>query len=234
MRGLPRSSSHTLLASLTQIGLLQCRARGRYRIGWRVVELGEALRGTIDVRSCAAPILDRLVERYGETAHLAVMDRWRVLYVDKVVGTHNLSVHGARVGTRPDAHCTAVGKVLLARCGEIELRRYLAGRGLKRYTGATITSPAELLAALERVRSAGFALDLGEAVSDVRCVAAPVRDDLGTVVAALSMSVPVSRFGPAQSEYAGVVVAAAHEVSRAIAESAGPVDGATVAWRRAS
>ena len=73
--GVPRSSAHALLASLVDIGLLQCRARGRYRIGWRVVELNQALQGTVDVKSCAAPILQALSEKLGETTHLAVLER---------------------------------------------------------------------------------------------------------------------------------------------------------------
>lgn len=215
----PRSSAHALLASLVETGLLQCRSRGRYRIGWRIVELGEALRGTIDVRSCAVPVLDRLVDEYGETTHLAVMERSNVLYVDKVVGNHNISVQGVRVGARMEAHCTAVGKLLLAQLEDVEIQHYLARRTLRRLTPSTLTDPAALVENLNAVRAAGFALDLGEAVPEVNCVAAPVRDALGSVVAALSMSVPASRFACHHARYKRAVLAAAHDVSRAVAES---------------
>ena len=215
----PRSSAHALLSSLVETGLLQCRTRGRYRIGWRVIELGETLRGTVDVRSCAAPVIENLVERYGETSHLAVMERWHVLYVDKVVGTHNITVQGARVGARLEAHCTAVGKVLLASLEENELHRYLAGRQLRRHTPSTITNAGALLDALSVARSAGHAYDLGEAVSEVHCVAAPVRDDMGSVVAAVSMSIPVSRFVPRRVEFTRAVMAAARDVSHAVANT---------------
>ncbi|KOS56520.1 IclR family transcriptional regulator [Rhodococcus rhodochrous] len=215
----PRSSAHALLSSLVDTGLLQCRARGRYRLGWRVVELGETLRGTVDVRSCAAPVLERLVEKCGETTHLAVMDRWNVLYVDKILGNHNITVQGARIGTRLDAHSTAVGKVLLAQLEELEVRRYLALRPLRRLTPSTTTNPQALLDALAGVRSAGFAVDLGETVSEVHCVAAPVRDDLGSVVAAVSVSVPATRFVQRRPQLERAVVGAAHEITRAIAEA---------------
>ncbi|EME65232.1 IclR family transcriptional regulator [Rhodococcus ruber] len=215
----PRSSAHALLSSLVDTGLLQCRARGRYRLGWRVVELGETLRGTVDVRSCAAPVLERLVEKCGETTHLAVMDRWNVLYVDKILGNHNITVQGARIGTRLDAHSTAVGKVLLAQLEELEVRRYLAQRPLRRLTPSTTTNPPALLDALAGVRSAGFAVDLGETVSEVHCVAAPVRDDLGSVVAAVSVSVPATRFVQRRPQLERAVVGAAHEITRAIAEA---------------
>jgi len=216
----PRSSAHALLASLVDTGLLQCRNRGRYRLGWRIVELGETLRSTVDVRSCSAPVLEELVENYGETTHLAIMERWSVLYVDKVIGTHNITVQGARVGTRLDAHSTAVGKVLLAQLDKTELQRYLTARPLRRLTPSTTTSPHALADALEMTRMAGVAVDMGETVSEVHCVAAPVRDDMGSVVAAVSISVPATRFASRRAQLERAVIAAANKITRSIAEAA--------------
>lgn len=215
----PRSSAHALLSSLVDTGLLQCRSRGRYRLGWRIVELGETLRGTVDVRSCAAPILENLVENYGETTHLAVMDRWNVLYVDKILGNHNITVQGARVGTRLDAHSTAVGKVMLAQLDDVEVRRYLAMRPLRRLTPSTTTNERALFDTLAAIRATGYAVDLGETVPEVHCVAAPVRDDLGSVVAAVSLSVPATRFALRRPQLERAVVAAAHAITRSIAEA---------------
>ncbi|WP_280248042.1 IclR family transcriptional regulator [Nocardia abscessus] len=215
----PRSSAHALLSSLVDTGLLQCRTRGRYRLGWRVVELGETLRNTVDVRSCAAPVLERLVDKFGETTHLAVMDRWTVLYVDKILGNHNITVQGARVGTRLDAHSTAVGKVLLTQLDNTELQRYLAMRPLRRLTPTTTTNPQALAEALQRIRVAGFAVDCGETVSEVNCVAAPVRDGLGSVVAALSVSVPATRFTRRRPQLERAVVTAAHEITQAVTQA---------------
>jgi DNA-binding IclR family transcriptional regulator len=212
----PRSSAHALLSSLVDTGLLQCRGRGRYRLGWRVVELGETLRGTVDVRSCAVPVLEDLVRKCGETAHLAVMDRWNVLYVDKVLGTHNITVQGARVGARLDAHSTAVGKVLLAQLDEMEVQRYLAMRPMRRLTPSTVTSAQSLTATLGAARRNGFAVDLGETMAEVHCVAAPVRDDLGVVVGAVSLSVPATRFAVSRPQLERAVVSAAHDITTAI------------------
>ena len=226
--GVPRSSAHALLSSLVETGLLQCRARGRYRIGWRIVELSQTLKGTVDVRSCAAPVIQSLSETYNETTHLAVMERYRVLYVDKVLGNHIINVSGARVGAHLDAHCSAVGKVLLAQCDPGEIERNITHKPLRRLTPATITNPAALAQELRAVRSAGYALDAGEAVTEMHCVAAPVRDDMGVVVAAVSMSVPASRFVPAQRELRLAVVAAGNEISRLVAGSIDGLDGSTV------
>lgn len=221
--GIPRSSAHALLSSLVETGLLQCRGRGRYRIGWRVVEMNQTLQGTVDVRSTASPIIQALSEKYGETVHLAVMERYRVLYVDKVVGNHVINVAGARVGAQLEAHCSAVGKVLLAYCDPAEIERHVTKAPLRRLTPSTITNPAALAQELRHVRSAGCALDAGEAVQEVHCVAAPIRDEMSVVVAAVSMTVPVSRFVPAQAEFKRAVIAAGAQISRELAAAAEPV-----------
>ncbi|WP_020660810.1 IclR family transcriptional regulator [Amycolatopsis benzoatilytica] len=220
--GIPRSTAHSILASLVGTGLLMCRIRGRYRIGWRVVELSEALRGTVDVRSCAAPHLERLVEVCGETSHLAVMERGRVLYVDKLLGTHNISVQGAKVGSRLEGHGTAVGKVLLAQLEDAELGRMLESTPLRRLTPETITDPTVLRSALRQVGTVGYAVDLGETIPDVHCVAAPVRDELGSVVAAISVSVPAARFRVHRAELTRAVVDAARATSRELVDSSLP------------
>jgi len=215
--GTPRSSAHALLSSLVETGLLQSRGRGRYRIGWRVVELNETLRGTVDLRSVAYPVLEKLVREHGETAHLAVMERSRVLYVDKIIGTHMVTVTGARVGAQLEPHCSAVGKVLLAPRSSDEVRAMIAESPLRRLTPTTITNAEALLAELAQVRTAGIAFDLGEAVTDVHCVAAPIRDDLGTVVAAVSLTVPDTRFTRSRTELQRAVRAAGGEITGRLA-----------------
>lgn len=215
--GVPRSSAHALLSSLAGTGLLQNRARGRYRIGWRVVELSDTLRCGTDVRSAAAPILQQLVQRYGETCHLAVLERHKVLYVDKVVGTQVVTVTGARVGAAVDAHCNGVGKVLLAHRSPAEVNQHVLDKPLKRLTPATITTPDALADELEVIRKQGFAVDRGETVTEVWCAAAPVRDEMGSVVAAISITVPAHRFVSAQGSFQRAVTSAAATIGRSLA-----------------
>lgn len=211
--GVARSSAHALLSSLVETGLLQCKDRGRYRIGWRVLELSETLCGTVNVRSVARPVLERLVEEYGETAHLAIMERSRVLYIDKVIGTHMVNVIGARVGAQLEPHCSAVGKVLLAHCSDAEIKQFVARASLRRLTSTTITDPSRLCEELTTARRAGVAYDVGEAVSDMHCVAAPVRDGMGMVVAAVSLSVPSNRFVRARAELTRAIRMAGAEIT---------------------
>ena len=216
----PRSSAHALLASLVDIGLLQCRSRGRYRIGWRIIELNQTLQGTVDVKSCASPVLQAPSDEYGETTHLAILERYRVFYVDKVVGNHIINITGARVGAHLDAHCSAVGKVLLAHCHSDEIERNVTNKPLRRLTAATVTDPAALQAELRTALRNGCAYDNGEAAPEVHCVAAPIRDGMGAVVAAISITAPSSRFLPARNEYRRAVIAAAATVSKSLATSA--------------
>lgn len=222
---IPRSSAHAVLSSLADIGVLQWREGGRYRVGWRVLELAEVQRGTIDVRAAAEPVLAALAAKHGETCHLAVRDRNAVLYLDKVLGTHNITVQGARVGTRLECHCTAVGKVLLAYADDAVVDEYLTTTQLRRHTTSTITTPEGLRADLRAIRRRGQGFDLGEAVEDVRCVAAPVRDDFGQVVAAVSMSAPVTRFEKNREQYAASVKASSDEISRSLVDSSARLGG---------
>lgn len=226
--GVPRSSAHALLTSLVDIGLLQTRTRGRYRIGWRVVELNQTLQGTTDVRTCAAPILRSLSEKYNETTHLAIMERYRVMYVDKVLGTQMINVAGARIGAHLDAHCSAVGKALLAQCEPEEIARNVTSAPLRRLTPATITNPKALSQELASVRRTGCAFDSGEAVGEVHCVAAPIRDDMGVVVAAISITAPATRFVPAHQEFRRGVTAAAAAITKTLSSLTGPVASADV------
>jgi DNA-binding IclR family transcriptional regulator len=220
MLGVPRSSAHALLSSLAEIGILQWHEGGRYRVGWRILELAEVRRRTIDVRAAAAPVMERLLRAHGETSHLAVRDRIRVLYIDKLVGNHNITVQGARVGTRLEMHCTAVGKVLLAYADPGDLDEFLALATLRRHTPSTITGHDAFRAELASIRARGVGFDLGEAVEDVFCAAAPIRDELGHVVAAISISAPVNRFHKHRDEYARSVKTGAADISRALADSA--------------
>lgn len=217
-----RSSAHALLSSLAETGLLQMRGRGRYRIGWRVVELSETLRGTVDIRTHATPAMRKLVDTFGETTHLAVMEHGQVRYIEKLVGTHMVNIMGARVGARLAPHCSAVGKVLLANLDPVEVQRRIGEGPLRALTANTITDPVTLARELRTVRVAGFAYDSAEAVSEVHCVAAPIKDDIGEVIAAVSLTVPASRFLPQVAALKRGVLDAAADISSRIAEASTP------------
>jgi len=210
---IPKSSAHALLATLAQIGFLKRTREGRYRLGWRILALSQVLLSTSSWREEARRAMEELVARFGETTHLAVLECGRVVYVEKLEGTRAVRVVNTGVGVELPAHCSAVGKVLLAFRPWEEVERIMAERGMPAFTPNTITTLDELKTELQAVRERGYAYDIEEVVPELCCVAAPIRDHTGEVVAALSLSVPFYRFQQLKEEYRRSVLEAAHRVS---------------------
>ncbi|MCI0576299.1 MAG: IclR family transcriptional regulator [Chloroflexi bacterium] len=211
--GLAKSSAHDLLASLAQIGFLGKTEEGRYRLGWRLVALSETLLATTELRREARPVLEELAAQYQETIHLAVLDDTKVVYVDKLEGKQAVRVELTSLGTRLYAHCTALGKVLLAYQPEADVERIVKAEGLPRFTANTITGEGELKQALSQVRQQGYAFDLEEILPDLCCVGAPVHNYTGRVIAAISMSIPAYRFQRSRTEFSKAIMRAGKMVS---------------------
>ncbi len=210
---LAKSSAHDLLASLAQAGLLGKTEEGRYRLGWRLVALSEILLATTELRREARPILEELAAQYQETIHLAILDDTKVVYVDKLEGRQAVRVELTSLGTRLYAHCSALGKVLLAYRPEADVKRIIKIEGLPRFTPNTITDPSELEQALIKIRKQGYAYDLEEILPDLCCVGAPVSSYTGYVIAAISMSIPAYRFQRSQTEFRKAIVRAGKMIS---------------------
>jgi DNA-binding IclR family transcriptional regulator len=147
--------------------------------------------GQMDQFDQARPFLEELMTATGETSHLAVLDDGMALYVDKVESQRMLS-RPSHVGRRLPAFCTGVGKALLAFAPGEVIDAVLA-RGLERFTPNTIIEPERLRAELDGIRRSGYAVDNEEIEEGLVCVAAPVRDRAGLVVAAVSIGGPASR-----------------------------------------
>ncbi|KYH32241.1 IclR family transcriptional regulator [Neomoorella mulderi] len=190
---LPKSTLHGLLATMRDFGYLeQSPFDGRYRLGVHLFEIGNIVANNWDVRKVAGPYIQKLVDELGETVHLVILDKGEVLYIDKRESHQSLRIV-SQVGMRLPAHCTGVGKVLLAYLHPSEVKRIIATKGLPRYTRHTITDPRRLEAELEKIRAAGYAVDNEEIMDSLRCVAAPIRDHNGKVCAAISVAGPVAR-----------------------------------------
>jgi DNA-binding IclR family transcriptional regulator len=189
---------------------------GRYRLSLRVFQIGSHALDALDLPARAMPALEALGAATEETVHLAVLDGAEAIFIGKVESPRPLRLY-SQVGRRCPAHCTAVGKVLLAYAGS-EQRALAAARPLKRYTAKTITSAAALERELEEVRRRGYATDEEEFEDGIRCVAAPVRDYRGRVVAALSVSVPAARLPRAR---AAALVEQVLDTARRVSEALG-------------
>lgn len=184
----PKSSVHTLVLTLEREGYLQREeATGRYVTGLKLVHLAGMTLDSVVLRERAAPVLRALVADTGMTTHLAALDRDEVTLVAKAdrPGAHRIATW---VGKRMDAHCTSVGKCLIAYLPDEDVNRIIADRGLLRHNEYTIVSPARLKQELSRIRAAGYAIDDQEEELGGRCIGAPVWNREGRVVASLSVS----------------------------------------------
>jgi len=193
---LPKGTTHRFLSSLAYFGYVQQDAKTRhYSLGFKLVELGNRLLNQLDLRTEAKTFLTDLAGRTKETVHLVILDQNEVLYIDKVESNENLSGlrMASRVGSRTQAHSCAVGKVLLAHLSEEELKEFIKGNGLSKLTENTIIAPIQLEEHLKLVRTRGYAVDNEENEEGIRCVAAPIRNEIGKVVAATSISGPAIR-----------------------------------------
>lgn len=184
----PKSSVHTLVLTLEREGYLQREdATGRYVTGAKLVHIAAVTLDSVVLRERATPLLRELVADTRMTAHLAVLERDEVTIVAKVdrPGTHRIATW---VGKRMDAHCTSLGKCLIAHIPDEDVDRLIAERGLLRHNEYTIVSPSRLKQELTRVRALGYALDDQEEELGGRCVGAPVWNREGRAVAAVSIS----------------------------------------------
>ena len=188
------STAHRLLRTLAARGYVdQDGPLRHYVLGPRLLALSGAYRSSGMLLQVARPELERLRDELGETIHLGVYRDRRVIEVASARSRHPVSVTSG-AGFKDPAHCSALGKVLLAHLPPEDLAEHLAAGPLERRTSRSITRKPELLRALEAVRRDGYASDEEELASDLCCLAVPVADASGRVIAALSVAMPKSRF----------------------------------------
>lgn len=222
--GLPRSTTHELVHALVSMGYLTPLQNhpARFGLGLRVFELGSAYLANMDLAREGTRVARSLVAECDETTQLAVLEGCEVLYIAIVQSSHMVRLVSS-VGRRLPAHLTAGGKALLSRLSDEEVvARYGGSKSLPGMTPNSITSMDRLLEELAAVRARGLAFDNCESNSDVRCVAAPVFNSEGNVVAAISISTPIMRVtAPKMLQAAELVGNGAAELSRRLGYRAG-------------
>ena len=193
--GLPPSTVHRLTSTLIAYHLVEQNAvTGKYKLGLTALHLAYSVLQQLDFRQEAKPVMEWLADFTGETVNLSVLDGDEVVYIEKAEGSSSLRML-SRIGHRAPVHCTGVGKILLSEMALDEVRAILRRTGFPRLTPNTIVTFDEYLRELEFVRANGYALDNAECEEGASCVAAPIRDHTGKIVAALSISGPTVRFG---------------------------------------
>jgi IclR family acetate operon transcriptional repressor len=191
--GVDPSTAYRLLATLETHGFVsQDPGTKKYSIGYGILEVASGLLRRLSVVEIAQPHLRALSARTGENSHVAVRDRLSAVSVGSESATGILRVE-TTIGSGEPLHCTAVGKALLVDYTHALLLELYGADTLQRYTPQTITTLDELEAELARVRRLGYAFDDEELHPGVRCIAAPVRDRSGRVVAAFGVSSPAVR-----------------------------------------
>ncbi len=215
--GLHKSTVHRLLVTLEQEGFVrQNPGTGRYRLGLPLLELGSVVITTMEMRQVARPYLEEVHRVCGETVHLGILDEGEVVYIDKIESTRRIRMY-SQVGRRAPAHCTGLGKVLLAALPATALDQVIQRRGLRGYTPRTLTSPDAVRNHLAIVRQQGYSVDAGEHEDLIRCAAAPVFDHTGQVVGAISIAaVGVDIESPRFKEYVSLVRKCARSISEGL------------------
>jgi DNA-binding IclR family transcriptional regulator len=212
--GLPKSTTHNLLATLLSRGYVEKVDGDHYALGTAVIPLTQSVRVNVELRDRAAPLLRELADACRESVYLAVLDHGYCLYIYAIESPRRLLARTA-VGDRVHPHCTSLGKAILAYLPEKDVEQIIAQLGLPSFTESTITDPAKLRRELAEVRTRGYAIDRGEHEPGTYCVGAPVVDDSGRVVGACSISAADPEVvGTRVEEFSGRVVQTAQEISR--------------------
>lgn len=191
--GLHKNNVFRLLATLSACGYIeQNPVTENYRLGIGIFNLGQKFINKLGFLKLARPFMEKIVSEVGEAVYVGILREGNVIYLDIV--EPNLPVRVvSRVGKDVPAYCTSIGKIQLAYSSEDEINKMYMGARLKKYTDYTITSLPELKKHLKEVSAKDYAIDDQEFEKDVRCIAVPIKDYLGTPVAAISVAAPIYR-----------------------------------------
>ena len=216
---MPASTTLRMVNTLVQKGYARQEPDTlRYRLTLKFARIGSLVSAQLSIRDVARPVLLSLSDQFQESACLAIEEDMRVIYVDVVDGPDGMLKITQRIGKRAPMHCTGVGKLMLTQYTPAELRELVRAKGLVSLTPNTLVTLEALERELQAVRARGYAMDDEECELGARCVAAPIRNYEGRVVAAISLSGPVSRMHPRRiEEIAPSLMAAARGISEVLA-----------------
>lgn len=212
---LHKNNVFRLLATLELRGYIeQDKQTGNYKLGVKVLELGQHFLKHLGLLRQAHPVMRDLLAKCNENIYISVLRGNNCVYIDGVEANQVVKVM-SRIGNRLPLHATASGKVMLSNESEEDIMRYFPQEELKKYTENTITSRTKLLEDIKEAREKGYALDMEELDVGVRCVAAPIRDYTRKIIGAISISAPSLRMNDVliKEKFIPLVVEAAKEIS---------------------
>ncbi|MCX7708437.1 MAG: IclR family transcriptional regulator [Clostridia bacterium] len=189
---LHKSTVHRILSALAERGYIEkISNNGLYKIGLKMVELSSVHLSNVELKTEARPYLWELTSKLNLTTHLAILEGADAIYIEKVDVVSNIRLY-SQIGRRIPVYCSALGKSLLSGLTDDELDRIVSNCSLTRLTDNTLTDRSELIRQIKKVRITGWSIDDEEHDEGIRCIAAPVLDYRGKVIAALSISGPAS------------------------------------------
>jgi IclR family pca regulon transcriptional regulator len=193
LSGIKKTSCFRILKTLTHLGFLAREPEGKaYCLGPKMISIGLSALENRGVRELALPYMRQIRERTGATVNLAILSGGDVIFVERLQSAHIVETN-LRVGSRLSAHCSSMGKAILAFAPQGELDDLLGRIDFHRRTDRTIISPAAFRKELAEVRQRGFALNNEELETGLFAIAAPLRDRSGHAVAAMNISFPLLR-----------------------------------------
>jgi len=211
--GLHPSTAHRILAAMTSASLVERQEAGAYALGIRLLELGNLVKSRINIREIALPFMQRLHESIGEAINLGIRHEDEIIYAERTSSGRSLVRVVYLVGGRAPLHLTSAGKLFLAADGIADVRAYAKRTGLPGKTAHSLTSLGALEKELDKVRRHDLAYDNEEAEMGLRCIAAPIRNDEGVIVAGLSVSAPTDRHNP---DWVAQIKSTADDISEAL------------------
>ena len=190
---IPKSTLLRLLNTLKSHNFVQQDPQSRrFRLGWALIRLGKAAEKSFNLIDTVHPYLEDLASQSGETASLVLLDHDYAVYVDQVASP-SIIRGNPPIGTPLHLHCTAAGKVLLSAFSDIDFKSFIGRAKLTRKTEKTIVDPFILQEEMRKIKKLGYAFDDEETEIGGRCAAAPIYNDEGTTVAAVSAMGPSTR-----------------------------------------
>src|SRR5947209_4230901 len=197
---LPKATVYRILTTLEGRGYLDRAADGSYRMAKKLFDLQRTVPLEQMLHRLAQPVMERLVASCKETVNLGILDAGEVVVINTVESPQAVRM-SSKIGNRRHLHSTALGKVFLAGLPDKEFLRLIRLRGLAKLTPHTLTTKPLLIAEIDKVRKQGWAMDNQENEMEGRCIGAPIADESGRVIAALSISGPVFRMDHARAKH---------------------------------
>ena len=207
------STAHRILSAMVKDRLVERVEQSGYRLGMRLIELGNLAKSRLSVREHALPFMRELHAATGEAVNLSVRREDEIVYIERSSSGRAMMRVVNVIGGRAPLHITAGGKLFLLEDGAAGLREYDNRKMLLRHTHKNLTHQGALEKDLDKVRRQGYALDHEEAELGVRCIGAGIRDDAGALVAGLSVSAPAERM---KTSWSHLVKETAEKISRSI------------------